>query len=97
MAEEFGTKDTKEALRAIIAIIEFILERTKDGIGFDDALGVWSKFQSDEVFKNKLKIGWDGKENLSKELGNMSVEEVTVLGFEIAPELVALLLKMRKE
>lgn len=94
---DMGTKETKEALRAIIAVIEFVIERTKDGIGADDLMAAWSKFKSDEVFKTKLKAGWEGKELLKDELSNLSVEEITTLGFEIAPELIALLLKLRKE
>lgn len=97
MAEQFGTKETKEALRAIIAVIEFVIERTKDGLGVDDIVAIWSKIKSDEVFKTKVKAGWENIELVRNELSNLSVEEITVLGFEVAPDLVALLLKLKKD
>jgi hypothetical protein len=97
MAEEIGTKETKEALRAVIAIIEFIIERTKDGVGVDDAFAIWSKFSSDAVFKAKVKAGWENVEAVRNEISNLSTAGITALGFEIAPELIALLLKLKKE
>lgn len=90
-----GTKETKEAMVAIIAIIEFLHERLKDGAGLDDLVAVYSKLTSDDVFMKKLKVGFEGIDKVGEELKDLKVDEITTLGYEIAPEVIALLLKIK--
>ena len=90
------TKETKEALVAVIAITEFLVERLKDGAGFDDALATYSKLTSDNVFLKKIKSGFQGIDKIVLELKDLSTEEITLLGYEIAPEIISLLIKLKK-
>ena len=89
------TKETKEALQALIAIVGFLAERLKDGAGVDDLVAVFSKLTSDDVFKKKMKEGYEGLDKVGEELKKLDVQAVTALGFEIAPDIVDLLLKLK--
>lgn len=91
-----GTKETREALKAVIAISSFIIERLKDGIGVDDAVATYSKLTSDEVFKTKIKDGYEGLDKVREELKDLSTDEITTLGLEVAPDIVQLLLQLKK-
>lgn len=90
-----GTKETKEAMKALISIAAFLAERLKDGVGIDDAVALFSKLASDDVFMKKLKDGYIGKEKISEELKNLDTAGITALGFEIAPDIIDLLLKLK--
>jgi ketosteroid isomerase-like protein len=92
-----GTKDTKEAMQAILALADFLIERLGDGAGVDDLVAVWSKLTSDDVFMKKIKSGWEGKENISKELTGITTAEITTLGYDLAPDIIAILLKLKKK
>lgn len=89
------TKETKEALIAVISILEFFNERFKDGVGYDDALAFISKLFSDDVFVKKIKNGLDGMNYISEELKNLDTEKIAALGFEIAPDVISLLNKIK--
>jgi hypothetical protein len=90
-----STKETKEALKAIIAIVAFLGERLKDGIGYDDLLAVFSKLAADDVFMKKIKQGYEDLDKVSAELKNLNTESITALGLEVAPDIVDLLLKLK--
>ena len=92
-----GTKEIKEALVAFIAITEFLSDRIKDGVGFDDLVATYSKLTSDDVFIKKVKAGYEGLDKIRDELKDLSVEEVTNLGYDISPSIVSLLLKLKKK
>lgn len=91
-----STKETKEAMKAIIAISAFLVERLKDGLGIDDAVALFSKITSDDVFIKKLKEGYEGKEKIAEELKTLDTPAITALGFELAPDIVDLLLKIKQ-
>lgn len=96
MSSSFDTKETKEALIAVMAITEFLIERLKDGAGLDDIVATYSKLTSDDVFMKKIKAGFEGINKISSELKDLSVEETTMLGYQIAPEVISLLAKLKK-
>lgn len=91
-----GTKETREALKAMITVTSFIIERLKDGVGVDDAIALYSKLTADEVFKTKLKDGYEGLDKVREELKDLTTDEITTLGLEVAPEIVQLLLQLKK-
>lgn len=90
-------KETKEALVALVTLFDFLAERLKDGAGIDDLIATYSKLTSDTVFIKKLKDGYEGKEKIHEELKKLDIDGVTELGYAIAPEIITLLLKLRKE
>lgn len=92
-----STKETKEALKALISIVSFLAERLKDGIGFDDAVALYSKIASDDVFMKKIKEGYDGIDKVSEELKHLDIQAITDLGLEVAPDIVDLLLKLKNK
>jgi hypothetical protein len=96
MAGEYGIKETKESMKGILALVEFIIERLDDGAGFDDVVAAFSKFTSDDVFKNKVKVAWEGREIVSKELSELDTAEMMELGMTLAPDIIAILNKMKK-
>jgi hypothetical protein len=89
------TKETKEALQALITIVGFLAERLKDGAGIDDLVAVFSKLTSDDVFKKKIKEGYEGLDKVAEELKKLDATAITALGFEVAPDIVDLLLKLK--
>lgn len=97
MAGEYGIEETKQAMRGILALAEFLIERLDDGLGFDDAVAAYSKFTSDDVFKTKLKEAWEGRKLISKELGEIDQTEVIELGMTLAPEIIAILQKLKAQ
>lgn len=90
-----GTKETKEALIALVTIVDFLAERLKDGAGLDDLVAVYSKVTSDSIFMKKLKDGYEGIDKVSEELKDLKQEEIVMLGYEIAPTIIALLMKLK--
>ena len=94
-AKKLYTKETKEALVAVISILEFLNERFQDGVGYDDALAFISKLFSDDVFVKKIKNGLDGMNHISEELKNLDSEKISELGFEIAPDVIHFLTKVK--
>ncbi len=95
--ESFSTKETKEALIAIVTIAEFLGDRLKDGIGIDDFVATYSKLTSDDIFMKKLKSGYEGVDKIKEEMKDLKIEEITALGYEIAPSIVSLLLKFKNK
>jgi hypothetical protein len=89
------TKETKEGLIALISIVEFLAERFQDGVGYDDALSFLSKLFSDDVFVKKIKNGFEGIDKISQELKALDTEAIAALGFEIAPDVISLLSKVK--
>jgi hypothetical protein len=89
------TKETKEAMKALIVIAGFLAERLKDGVGIDDAVALFSKLTSDDVFMKKLKEGYEGIDKVGEELKLLDATSITALGFEIAPDIIDLLIKLK--
>ncbi len=89
------TKETKEALQALIAVVGFLAERLKDGVGVDDAVAIFSKLTSDDVFMKKMKAGYEGIDKVGDELKALDTAALTALGFEIAPDIIDLLVKLK--
>lgn len=91
-----GTKETREALKGIVTLSSFLIERLKDGIGIDDAISVYSKLTSDDVFKTKIIDAYQGVEKIQEELKDLTAEEITTLGLDIAPDIIQILLQLKK-
>lgn len=91
-----GTKETREALKGIVTLSSFLIERLKDGIGIDDAISVYSKLTSDDVFKTKIIDAYQGVEKIQEELKDLTTEEITTLGLDIAPDIIQILLQLKK-
>ena len=54
-----GTKEVTEALVAANEITLDLIGRFKDGVGFEDFAGFWTKLKTDAAFEEKLKAGFD--------------------------------------
>ena len=74
-----GIENTKEAIVAVNVLSIFIIKRLKDGIGFDDALALFSKITSDDEFMKVLKEAFDGVSTVPAELKDLQSEEVVEL------------------
>lgn len=92
-----STKETKEAIRALIVISGFLAERLRDGFGIDDAVAAYSKMTSDDVFRTKVLEGFKDWDKISEEVKNLDTTTITMLGLELAPDFIDLLKKLSKE
>lgn len=79
MAGKFGVRETLEANAAAQEVGLFILERMKDGAGFDDLVAVWDK-QDDAEFMRIVKEGYKGWDLIDDELGELDAEDAVALG-----------------
>lgn len=87
-AEKKGIKETKEVLIALNELSLFIIERAKDGVGFDDAIALFGHSE----LKGKLLQAFDGVKDVKAELDNLSLEEGLELGqvqISYVPKIVA--------
>lgn len=75
-----GVKETSEALRGVNEISLFLVQRFKDGLGFDDATAMWEKLKDDEAFKLKVKQGYEGYKLIPAEFKDLDAGE----GLELA-------------
>ena len=92
-----STKETKEAIRALIVIVGFLAERLKDGFGIDDVVAAYSKMTSDDVFKTKVLEGIKDWDKIQEELKSLDTTTITMLGIELAPDFIDLLKKLTEK
>lgn len=83
-------KETKEALKATIAIGKFVLEQAKDGLDLNDLGALITKVVNDEAFKGLLAAGLDGIDKVPAELSDLEFNEVLELA-EVLPELIEMI------
>jgi|LakMenEpi03Aug12_release.lakeMendotaPanAssembly.Ray.scaffolds.fasta_scaffold386100_2 hypothetical protein len=94
MSIDIGTKDTKEAIIALVSIVEFALNRLEDGADLEDLISVYSKLTQDKIFLKKVKDGFSGLNNISKEMSGISNEQIIALGIEVSPYLIPLVTRI---
>lgn len=92
MAGQYSVKETKEAMIAIVAVGKLVVDRMKDGVGFDDAAALASKFLGDAEFKAKVMAGVDGIALVPKEIGEMDLADLLEMA-KVIPEILAELKK----
>lgn len=80
-------KETKEAIKAIMVVGKFVVERAKDGIDLSDLSALITKIVLDPDFKKTLEAGVQGIDKVPTELGDLDFAEVIELA-TLVPELL---------
>ncbi len=84
-----GILETKQALVAILTLGKFVADRAKDGLDWDDAGALVSKFVLDAEFKGVVNAAVVGLDAIPEELGDIDLQE--------AVELIGLLVNALKK
>jgi hypothetical protein len=88
MGGQYGVKETKEALVALVALGSFVAARLKDGAQLDDALALGEKLMGDAGFKDKLAAGADGIDKVMVEVKELDLADFLDLA-KVLPDLLA--------
>ena len=70
-----GCVETTEALISANELTLFLVGRFADGIGFDDLIACWRKYQDDAEFLAKLGAAYEGWSKISGEIADMDISE----------------------
>lgn len=87
MGEAHGTKETKEAAIALLAIGAFVVRRAKDGVDLADAAALLAKLQ-DPAFLAVVMAGADGIDKIGDEFKDMDLSEAFQLAGDLIPEVL---------
>lgn len=93
---ESKNKEIKDVLKALFVLSSFVIERSKDGLGIDDALALVSKFQSDEEFSKKIRLAIDEIGKVPKEVSDLSLSDALDIIVAIVPDVMDLVSKVSK-
>lgn len=80
----YDITETKEAAEGIVKLVSFIIKRSKDGIGVDDAMALVQQLLFDDEFKSVLVAAVKGADKIPTELRDISLEEAVQLLGHIA-------------
>lgn len=84
---EHGTKETKEAVVALLAVGAFVVKRAKDGIDLTDVAALVAKIQDPE-FAALVSAGVEGIDKVPMELKDLKLAEAFQLAGDLIPEVV---------
>ncbi len=70
-----NVKDTKEALVGMNEIALYFAKALSDGTQFKDFTEFYEKMTKDEDFKEKMRVAWEGRQNISTELKDVDLKE----------------------
>lgn len=87
MATKEGIVETKEALKALVVVGKFVVDRLKDGVGLDDLTALITKLVADPEFKKVLDAGVAGIDKVPAELADLDFAEIIEIA-AIMPELL---------
>lgn len=71
-----GIEETKEALEAIVELVQVAVELGKDGVDLSDAVALGSKVVTDEAFRQKLVKAVEGAGKIPAEVKDLTPAEV---------------------
>jgi hypothetical protein len=80
-------KETKEAIKAVVLVGKFVVDRAKDGVGLDDLSALITKIVLDPQFKAILDAGVQGVDKVPAELSDLDFAEVIELA-SLVPEIL---------
>ena len=89
---KLGTKETEEAIVAIFAIAELLIERFKDGAGVDDVVAIYDALSEDVVFQAKIVAAYENYKQIPAEVKDLDIEG----GFKLAGVILPLALNLIK-
>lgn len=87
MSGTFGTKETREAILALVLLGKFVAERLKDGVQLDDAVALGEKLIADAAFKDKVLAGVQGADAIPKEVTELDTADILEL-CKVIPEIL---------
>lgn len=70
-----GCAETTDALIAVNELALFLVGRFADGVGFDDLIASWKKYQDDDEFRAKLGAAYEGWSKVSTEIADLDITE----------------------
>jgi len=91
-----GIKETKEALKGVLALAVLMAELFKDGIQAEDAATVFMKLQTDDAFKKCLVEAYNGANLVPSEIKDLSLLEVMELAKVAIDEATKIITALQK-
>lgn len=95
--EKHGIKETKEALKGALKLTVFITKRLKDGADLQDAMALYTKWQSDPEFKKCLQDAYTDISKVGDEINDLSIAEAIELGSLLIEDVPALIDALKGE
>lgn len=96
MSEQYGIKETKEAIVGVNELSLVLIDRLKDGYQSSDLTALVQKLLMDAQFKKVLEDAAKGINDVPKELKDLSLTEgveIVKLQMEFVPKILAALKK----
>lgn len=90
MGGVYNTKETEEALVAVVTLGTVVLNLVKDGVQMSDAVALGTKLVTDSGFREALKAGADKIELVPSELAEVDMDDAAHLAATI-PRLIAIM------
>lgn len=95
MAEQKGIKETQEMILALLKITKILAVQFKDGIQATDALEIIKKVMTPELEKLIVEA-YNGMDQITEEVKDVSLAEALDLIKIIAPEVMAIIGEVSK-
>lgn len=88
MAGVYGTKETKEAILALVVLGKFVVDRLKDGAQLDDAVALGTALLVEGDFKTVVMAGVQGIDQVPKEVKELDLADILELA-KVLPDVLA--------
>lgn len=79
------TKESREALLALVAIGKFVSDRVRDGVDLDDAFALGKALTGDSKLKVLVDAGRKDADKIKGELSNMTLPKILSFA-QVLPE-----------
>lgn len=97
MPEEFGIKETKEAVIGVFEVAIELIKGFKDGVQLGDFVQFWNDFKDDPEFQQKLKDAYEGIGQVPDEIGDLDAYEGVELVGVVLPYIPKIIEAFKKE
>ena len=90
-----GTKETKEAVLAVLKLAPILVKQFKDGVQLGDASELYEKIMKNEEVKAAVLAGYDGYNLIPDEVKDLDLGESFDLVITILPEIQKLIEELK--
>lgn len=91
-----GTKETKEAVLAVLKLAPILVKQFKDGVQGSDVVELYAKIMGNEEVKAAILAGYEGYQQVPDEVKDLSLAETIDLVIAILPEIQKLIEELKK-
>jgi chaperonin GroEL (HSP60 family) len=95
--EKLGTKETQEAMSALLKVTAVMAKHLKDGAQLNDFAKVYADIMADEALKLALQKGYEDVKMVPAELKDLELVEGFQLFAALVPDLMAMVEALKKQ